>query len=129
MLKQGLLFCFVVLCILLSSCKGEEVYLLKISNELDSDRQESLEIPKTEFGNIPCEYFSRFAIRDRHTEEMLPVQFVDQDLDGKLDYLIFQPYLAKGETREYEIFTPEKEIQAIVPENRTFSRFVPERAG
>jgi len=122
-----ILFAF-LFTLLINGCgNGVDICKLSVNNEMNLDRQESLEIPKTEFGNIPCEYFSSFAIRDRHTEKMLPVQFVDQDLDGKLDYLIFQPYLAKGETREYEIFTPEKEIQATVPENRTFSRFVPER--
>jgi len=127
MLKSGLLFYVAVLFTILSSCEDGEVYMLEVTNELDIDRRESLEIPKSDFGNILCENFSKFAIRDEVSGDLLPLQFVDEDLDGELDYLVFQPTLAAGETREYKIFTPENGIQFAVPENRTFSRFVPER--
>ena len=121
-----------MLSLFLSGCgQGEDIYKLKVSNELDLDHKESIEIPKSEFGNILCEYFSRFAIRDAVTDELLPVQFLDEDMDGILDYFIFLPALAAGETRTFEIFTPTEEIQVQiqipVTGNRTFSRFVPER--
>lgn len=103
------------------------MYTVTVSNELDLNRQESLEIPKSEFGNILCGHFARFVVRDAASRELLPVQFVDEDMDGEMDYLLFQPCLLAGETRTFEIFPGAEGIPDPDPENRTFSRFVPER--
>ncbi|MCK4854297.1 MAG: DUF4861 family protein, partial [Bacteroidales bacterium] len=116
--------------VFLSGCgKGDEMYTVTVSNELDLNRQESLEIPKSEFGNILCEHFARFVVRDAGSRELLPVQLVDEDMDGEMDYLLFQPHVRAGETRTFEIFPGAEGIPDPDPdpENRTFSRFVPER--
>ena len=113
---------------LFSSCgSGDDIQKLTVINFLDMYRQECLEIPKAEFGDILCEHFSRFVIRDTRYGELLPVQFLDENMDGELDYLVFQPALSAGETAEFEIFTPVEGITSPDPVNRTFSRFVPER--
>ena len=120
-------FYLLLLPLIISCGSGDDTQKLRVINELDIDRKECLEVPKAEFGNILCEHFSRFVIKDTRSGELLPVQFFDEDMDGVLDYLVFQPAMSAGETAIFEIFTPEQGIFAPDPVNRTFSRFVPER--
>ncbi len=132
MLRPIQFSCLFLLPLILSGCGGgDDTYTLIVSNELTMNRQESLEIPKSEFGNILCEHFARFVVRDAASRELLPVQLVDEDMDGERDYLLFQPHVLAGETRRFEIFPGAEGIPDPDPdpdpENRTFSRFVPER--
>ena len=113
----------------LLGCNQEKpAYIISVSNELQVDRKgETVALQKSDLGNITCELFSRFTIQDAGTGEYLISQVIDEDMDGELDYLLFQPELGAGETRTYNLVTDVDSSLLPVTGTSTYSRFVPER--
>ena len=110
-------------------CNQEKpAYIISVSNELQVDRKgETVAVQKSDLGNITCELFSRFSIQDAETGEYLLSQGMDEDMDGELDYLLFQPALKAGETRTYNVVSDVDASLLPGREISTYSRFVPER--
>jgi len=115
--------------LLLSGCDQEKpAYTLTVSNELQVARKgETVALKKSDLNNITCEEFSRFSVQDASTGDYLISQVFDEDMDGELDYLLFQPILKAGESRNYYLIRDVD--KSLLPESNisTFSRFVPER--
>ena len=88
---------------------------------------ETVTVLKSDLGNITCEEFSRYSVQDARTGEYHVSQVIDEDLDGELDYLLFQPDLEAGETRTYHLVADVDSGLLPVTDITTFSRFVPER--
>lgn len=115
--------------LLFSGCDQEkQAYTLSVSNHLQVARKgETVALKKSDLNNITCEEFSRFSVQDAATGDYLISQVIDEDLDGELDYLLFQPTLKAGESRTYNLI-PDVD-SSLLPESdiSTYSRFVPER--
>ena len=118
-----------LLLLFFSGCNQEKpAYIISVTNELSVNRKgETMAIQKSDLGNITCDQFSRFFIEDAGTGEYLLSQVVDEDMDGELDYLLFQPELGAGETRTYNLVTDVDSSLLPVTGTSTYSRFVPER--
>ena len=125
--KIVLLWLFSML--LISGCSKERpVYTLYLTNELQVARKnETVALKKSDLGNITCEKFSRFSVQDAATGEYLLSQVLDDDMDGELDYLLFQPAMKAGETRTYHLVLDVDSGLLPVTKIHTYSRFVPER--
>ncbi len=113
----------------LLGCNQEKpAYVIAVSNDLQVDRKgETVALQKSDLGNITCELFSRFSVQDAETGEYLLSQVMDEDMDGELDYLLFQPALKAGETRTYNVVSDVDASLLPGREISTYSRFVPER--
>lgn len=118
-----------ILWLFFSGCNQEKpAYTISVTNELQVPRKsETVALQKSDLGNITSDQFSRFFIEDAGTGEYLLSQVVDEDMDGELDYLLFQPELGAGETRTYNLVTDVDSSLLPVTGNSTYSRFVPER--
>jgi len=118
-----------ILLLFFSGCNQEKpAYTISVTNELSVARKgETVALQKSDLGNITCDQFSRFFIEDAGTGEYLLSQVVDEDMDGELDYLLFQPELGAGETRTYYLVTDVDSSLLPVTGTSTYSRFVPER--
>ncbi len=123
------IFSLLICLLFLPGCNQEKpAYTLLVTNELQVDRKgETMAVKKTDLGNITCDQFSRFLVQDAGTGEYLLSQVVDEDMDGELDYLLFQPALEAGETRTYSLVA-DADSSLLPPTGiSTYSRFVPER--
>lgn len=110
---------------LIASCAEKtKVKTVTIKNTLDLDRKhESVELTK-DFLNV--EDLSTVGIKDTKTQKLQVTQTIDQDGDGSLDLIIFQPEVAANSEVSYEIVTI-TEAEQPVAEDLCYSRFVPER--
>lgn len=119
--------CIATAC-LLASCSPlkKEHRVVTIKNSLSTSRAyETVEVLKTDLGLTAEENFENILVRDLKTKDTLVSQFVDQDLDGSMDLLLFQPEIAASSQKQYELIVSDK---AITPsEEICYSRFVPER--
>ncbi len=115
--------------LLLSGCNQEKpAYTISVSNELQVARKgETVAVRKSDLDNITCEEFVRLFVEDARTGEYLTSQLIDEDMDGEMDYLLFQPVLNAGETRTYNLVTDVDSSLLPVSGISTYSRFVPER--
>jgi hypothetical protein len=103
-------------------------YNLSVTNELTVPRKgETVALRKSDLGDITCDVFTGFSVQDTRTGNYLLSQFLDEDLDGEPDYLLFQPDLGAGETRTYHLVQDVDSGALPVTGITTFSRFVPER--
>ncbi len=115
--------------LLLSGCNQEKpAYTISVSNELQVARKgETVAVRKSDLHNITCEEFVRLFVEDARTGEYLISQLIDEDMDGEMDYLLFQPAIEAGETRTYNLVTDVDSSLLSVSGISTYSRFVPER--
>jgi hypothetical protein len=122
---SSLLICL----LLLPGCNQEKpAYTISVTNELQVSRKgETVAIKKADLGNITGDQFSMFFIQDDRTGDYLLSQVVDEDMDGELDYLLFQPEMEAGETRTYNLVTGVDSSLLPLAGISTYSRFVPER--
>jgi hypothetical protein len=112
-----------LLFITLLSCQ-EKSTILVVKNTLNIDRTfETIELSKS-FLNV--ENLSTIGIRDLSSKELQITQTVDQDGDGVIDQILFQPQISANSEKKYEIAiisNDEKPKSELV----CYSRFVPER--
>jgi hypothetical protein len=95
-----------------------------VKNTLNIERTfETIELSK-EFLNV--EDLSKIGIRDLSSKKLQITQTVDQDGDGVIDQILFQPQISANSEKKYEIViisNDEKPKSKLV----CYSRFVPER--
>lgn len=109
------------------SCEQKSNYSLTIENSLDVPRAfETVEIHKSDLKLKEGENFENLAVRDIKTKTVLVAQFVDEDLDGEVDVLLFQPEIGAKSTKAFELIFSEEVMKPEVIEY-CYSRFVPER--
>ena len=112
-----------LLFITLISCQ-EKSTILMVKNTLNIERTfETIELSK-EFLNV--EDLSKIGIRDLSSKKLQITQTVDQDGDGVIDQILFQPQISANSEKKYEIViisNDEKPKSKLV----CYSRFVPER--
>lgn len=112
---------------LLLSCKEKSKHKITITNVLNIPRSfETVEIKKSNLTLKYGEIFDNLSVRDLETNALLIVQFVDNNQDGEVDVLLFQPEMKAHTTKNFEL------VQVSASEkpktkNYCYSRFVPER--
>ncbi|MBP1841209.1 DUF4861 family protein, partial [Formosa algae] len=128
-MKTNILFSCAIAAALLSSCGKQDSTsnIITVKNTLDVSRSfETVEILKSDLQLDPTQDFERLAIRDVESKTVMVSQFVDQDLDGTSDVLLFQPELSAQSEKQFELFVAD----ANLVQDTTaycYSRFVPER--
>ncbi|SHM25096.1 protein of unknown function [Chryseobacterium polytrichastri] len=111
-------------CITANSLHGQNS--IQIKNTLD--------FPRTEVVSIPVSNLQSFLNKNKESDlrikdngnKYLPIQWIDNDGDGKSDELLFQANIEANKTNSYTIVADSK---VAVPESKltTYSRLVPER--
>ncbi|SHJ19545.1 protein of unknown function [Arenibacter nanhaiticus] len=110
---------------LLTACsEPKKETTILVTNKLDKERTfETVSVTK-DF--LKVDDLTGLGIRELKSGTLLVTQSVDNDGDGILDELLFQPTIAPNSEQKYEIVPIDKEAQPTAPEY-CYSRFVPER--
>ncbi len=110
---------------LLNACAPKEkTTTVQIINELEFERTfETVVLSKSD---LNIEDLNTTGIKDKDTGELQVTQLVDNDGDGVMDDILFQPKIAGNSEKVYEIVSI---IEAEKPKaaELCYSRFVPER--
>ncbi|WP_418603601.1 DUF4861 family protein [Hwangdonia sp.] len=110
---------------LLSSCKNKEkAIVISVKNTLNLERTfETVELSKS---FLKAEDLSKTGILNTETNSLEITQTVDNDGDGVMDVILFQPKIKGNTTNTYKIVNVSEEEKPKAPE-LCYSRFVPER--
>lgn len=126
-MKTTQLFAVLLCASIFSSCEKKEDKKNKsvvIKNTLDFERaSETIELSKTSLDSVDL---NTIGIRDTETGTLLVTQTVDNNGDGVMDDILFQPKVAANSEKSYEIVTI-TEAEKPKAKNLCYSRFVPER--
>jgi len=126
-MKKVLLFLCTSTLIFLGGCKSQSIAIISISNSLDSTRSlETVEIRKSDLISSEGVNFENLSVQDKKTKEVLISQLVDENQDGTMDLLLFQPTIEPKANKKFELVLVD---QNTIPKTEIFcySRFVPER--
>jgi len=100
--------------------------IITITNSLAVDREfETVELTKKILGFPDSVKLEELAVKENKSNLYLESQTVDNDGDGVMDVLLFQPKMSASSEKEYEI-VPASNTSATKNIN-CYSRFVPER--
>ena len=100
--------------------------IITVTNSLAVDREfETVELTKISLGLPDSVKLEEFAVKEDKSNLYLESQTVDNDGDGVMDVLLFQPKIGASSQKEYEI-VPASNTSATKNIN-CYSRFVPER--
>lgn len=114
----------VVLLVILSCKQKENKKTFFIKNNLNIERSfETIVLTKDV---LKVDDISTIGIKDMKTGQLEVTQTVDNDGDGVMDDILFQPQISANSEKEYEVVTVTKEEQPEAP-TYCYSRFVPER--
>ena len=115
----------------ISACSDTGSHSFTVTNQLDIPREaEVITLPAKNLPSfIDQKHLENVFIRQEGQEGYLRSQYVDIDLDGDIDEILFQASIGPGATEKFHIERM-KEAPAIQQEDSltTFSRFVPERS-
>lgn len=120
--KYAFIFAFIGV---VSSCaEQEKTKTITVKNSLNNDRSfETIELTKN---FLKVDDLSMIGIRNTDTQTLLVTQSIDEDGDGILDLIIFQPEIKANSSQSYDIVTITDAERPEAPE-LCYSRFVPER--
>lgn len=100
--------------------------LITVSNSLAVEREfETIELTKNELGLPNLAKLEEYAVKEKNSNLFLESQTVDNDGNGVMDVLLFQPKIAASSQKEFEI-VPAANTSETKNIN-CYSRFVPER--
>ena len=112
----------------LFSCKTmKQQAEVSVRNTLDFPRAEITSLKKEQ---LPAALRNKaeqaIRVKDKRSGKLLPLQWLDNDLDGTSDELLFSSEVSAKSTTEYLVFVS---AHVTLPESTisTYSRFVPER--
>lgn len=113
-----------------SACSDSGTQSFTITNQLDIPREaEIITLPAEDLLSfIGQDNIENVFIRQEGSEGYLRSQYVDTDLDGDIDEILFQASIGPGATETFHIETPADPAAAQQDSLTTFSRFVPERS-
>ena len=111
-----------------SSCSKEtKGKYIVVKNSLPIERSfETVEILKSDLNLNDGEVFENLVVRDVDTQAIVISQFVDQDGDGAMDVLLFQPEVKSKSEKKYELTEGDASVK-LDTTSYCYSRFVPER--
>jgi len=114
-----------VLIVLLCACEQEKnSTVISVKNTLDFER--SFETVEIDITSLDVENSSNIGIKDVNTGELQVTQLVDNDGDGSMDVILFQPKVASKSVAKFEVVTI-TEAEQPKAADLCYSRFVPER--
>ncbi len=118
-------FIFSLATIVLFSCtKKEEATTFVVKNTLDIDRTfETVVLSKSE---LKVDDLTTIGIKDLKTGQLQVTQLVDNDGDGVMDDILFQPKIAANAENTYEVVTV-TDAERPKADELCYSRFIPER--
>ncbi|OXA76448.1 protein of unknown function [Flavobacterium aquidurense] len=97
-----------------------------ITNSLAVEREfETVELTKIALGLSNSVKLEEFAVKEKNTNLVLESQTVDNDGDGIMDVLLFQPKISASSQKEFEIVSAAH--SSAIKNSNCYSRFVPER--
>lgn len=100
--------------------------IITISNNLKVDREfETVELTKKSLGLASDAKLENYAVKNSSTNSFLETQTVDNDGDGIMDVLLFQPQIKASSKQDFEVFVGTNPTASKVV--NCYSRFVPER--
>ena len=118
---KKIVFLFTIL--VLVSCQNEDKnsILITVKNDLNIDR--AFETAEIDISDLKSLNASEFQVIHKTSGDSLTSQTIDDDDDGIVDVMLFQPKVKANSEEAYQVFaSTEKEQEAIC-----YSRFVPER--
>lgn len=97
-----------------------------IANSLPVDREfETIELTKKTLGLPNSVKLEELAVKEKSSDLFLESQTVDNDGDGTMDVLLFQPKINASSQKEFEIVSAAN--TSATKNINCYSRFVPER--
>ena len=120
--------CFIAASLFVScDSKEKESNIITVKNALELNRSfETIEILRADVALNEGEQFEDFSVQDVETKAILTSQFVDEDLDGTVDVLLFQPEVAANSEKQYKLVIADPSVKQDTTAY-CYSRFVPER--
>ncbi|MCW2120874.1 DUF4861 domain-containing protein [Flavobacterium sp. 7A] len=119
-----IIYSAVTACLLFSFGSKQKVTTVKVKNVLNKERSfETVTLTKS---FLNTNDLNNLGIRDKKTGKLLVTQLVDNDGDGTMDELLFQPVVAAKTTQEFEVVTVSDQEKPMSIDY-CYSRFVPER--
>lgn len=126
-MKTSHFYVVFLMCFFLASCNTESGQMITVKNNLDIARNfETIEINKIDIELKEGQTFESLSIKDLNTNIILVSQFVDNDQDGNIDILLFQPEIDANSEKQFELLEVEASSELKVTDH-CYSRFVPER--
>lgn len=99
---------------------------ITVTNSLPVDREfETIELTRKSLGLSNSVKLEELAVKEKNTDLFLESQAVDNDGDGTMDVLLFQPKISASSQKEYEIVASAN--TSATKNINCYSRFVPER--
>lgn len=100
--------------------------IVTITNSLSVDREfETVELTKKDLGLTSSAKLENYAVKEINSGLALESQTVDNDGDGVMDVLLFQPKISASSQKEFEISASNSSSES--KNINCYSRFVPER--
>ena len=100
--------------------------IITVTNSLAVDREfETVELTKKELGLANSVKLEELAVKEKNSDLFLESQAVDNDGDGTMDVLLFQPKISASSKKEFEIVAASN--KSATENINCYSRFVPER--
>jgi hypothetical protein len=100
--------------------------IVTITNSLSVDREfETVELTKKDLGLTSSAKLENYAVKEINSGLALESQTVDNDGDGVMDVLLFQPKISASSQKEFEISASDSSSES--KNINCYSRFVPER--
>lgn len=112
-----------------SACSNSGSQSFTVTNQLDIPREAEIITLHAEdlLSFIDQDNIENVFIRQEGNKGYLRSQYVDTNLDGDIDEILFQASIGPGATETFHIETPADAPVAKQDSLTTFSRFVPER--
>ncbi|MRX69498.1 protein of unknown function [Flavobacterium resistens] len=99
---------------------------ITVSNSLKIDREfETIELTKKILGLPADAKLENYTIKDKSSNSFLETQTVDNDGDGTMDVLLFQPKVKASSKQDFEVLVGTNPSASTTIS--CYSRFVPER--
>lgn len=117
------IFSFAII-VLFSCSQKEEATTIVVKNALDFER--TFETVALSLSELKVEDLKTIGIKDIKTSQFQVTQLVDNDGDGTMDAILFQPQIAANSESAYEIVAV-SEAEKPKADELCYSRFVPER--
>jgi len=100
---------------------------VSVTNTLNIKRTEIAEIPASDLKSVLALHpEKKIRIKSETTNELVPIQWIDYNSDGKPDALLFEASVNASATAIYTVVTTDSIIST--PKRVAYSRFVPERS-
>ncbi|KQB40052.1 DUF4861 family protein [Flavobacterium aquidurense] len=100
--------------------------IITVTNSISIDREyETVELTKKSLQLPSSAKLEDYTVKDISSNSFLETQAVDNDGDGIMDVLLFQPKINASSTKEFEIIPSDN--PSATKNINCYSRFVPER--